>query len=390
MYSAAPQAQTPAGAAQEGKPGAAQEGRWRAFDGLRGAAIIMVLLNHSRLRWAAGAWTAVDIYFALSGFLITWLLLREWDRYGKISIARFWQRRSLRLLPVLLVVLAGTAIAVSAVPQPTRGQTVAGLPTSLFFVSNLYTVTTGKVIGLLTPTWSLGIEAQFYLLWPLLLIGMLRLRLTRTQLLAATLSLAAVSAALGPLLWSSPSHAMRIYEDPAVRGLALLLGCAAAIIYASPLGDQARRRYQVLGITALASSVVILALLATPFDHAGIWKGGGLVLIDLASATIVLGLAVGRVPILDRVLCTRLAVWLGAISYDLYLVQYPIFLGLWHTNLSLAITGAHWAISIAAATALHYLVEVPFLKRKVRHARVPDLISGSLPTGEVIPVVVAA
>ncbi len=367
----------------------AQQGRWKAFDGLRGVAIIMVLLNHSHLRWAQGAWTAVDLFFALSGFLITWLLLREWDRYGTISIARFWQRRSLRLMPVLVVVLAGTALAVHAVPQPTRSQTIAGLPTSLFFVSNLYTIFSGKVIGLLTPTWSLGIEAQFYLVWPLLLIGMLRLKLSRTQLLIATLSLAALSAALGPLLWS-PAHPFGIYEDPLVRGLAILLGCACAIIYASPLGEQARRRHQILGMAALGSFVVILALFSTPFDRAGIWTGGGLVLIDLASATVVLGLAVGQVPILDRLLCTRLLVWMGAISYDLYLVQYPIFLGLFHTDLSLAIVGLHWGLAIAGATLMHYLVELPFLKHKARHARVPDLIPASLPAGEVIPAGVAA
>lgn len=349
----------------------------------------MVLLNHSHLRWAQGAWTAVDLYFALSGFLITWLLLREWDRYGSISIAQFWERRALRLLPVLLVVLAVTSMFVAAVPPPTRGQTLVGLGTSLLFVSNLYTVVSGQVTGLLTPTWSLGIEAQFYLLWPLLLIGMLRLKLNRTQLVAATLSLAAVSAALAPLLWS-PAHAVNIYENPLVRGLAILLGCAAAIIYASPLGERARARHQVLGMAALGSAVVILALFSMPANRPGFWTGGGLVLIDLASATIILGLAVGRVPVLDRVLCSPPLVWLGTISYDLYLVQYPIFLGLWHTNLSPGIIAAHWSISIAAAIVLHYGVEVPFLKRKVRHARVPDLIPGSLPPGEVTPAGVAA
>lgn len=365
------------------KPGQAQVGRWRAFDGLRGVAIIMVLLNHSHLSWANGAWTAVDLYFALSGFLITWLLLREWDKYHTIALARFWQRRALRILPVLLVVLAGTAVVVSAVPQPTRTQTIFGLPTSLLFVSNLYTVFTHRVIGLLTPTWSLGIEAQFYLAWPLILVGMLRLGLNRTQLLVATVSLAALSAGLAPLLWS-PAYPMSVYEDPLVRGLALLLGCAAAIVYASPLGERARARQWALHLGALGSCAVFLGLLATPFSQPGIWLGGGIVLIDLAAATIVLALAVGRVPLLDHLLCTPPLVWMGSISYSLYLVQYPIFLGLWHANLSLQIIAAHWALAIAAATLVHYTVEVPFLKRKVRHARVPDLVASPLPAGELI------
>lgn len=362
----------------------AQVGRWRAFDGLRGVAIIMVLLTHSHLAWANGAWTAVDLYFALSGFLITWLLLREWDRYHTISLARFWQRRALRILPVLLAVLAGTAVGLFSVPSPTRGQTLAGLPTALFFVSNLYTVFTHHVTGLLTPTWSLGIEAQFYVVWPLILVGMLRLGLDRTQLLVATVSLAALTAALAPLMWSS-SYPMSIYEDPLVRGLGLLLGCGAAIVYASPLGERARRRQWALHLGALASCIVFLALLATPFSESGMWVGGGLVLIDVAAATIVLALAVGRVPILDRLLCTRVLVWMGSISYSLYLVQYPIFLGLWHSNLSLGIVAAHWAMSIAAATLCHYAIEVPFLRRKVRHARVPDLVAAPLPAGELIP-----
>lgn len=350
----------------------------------------MVLLNHSHVRWASGAWTAVDLYFALSGFLITWLLLREWDRYGSISIARFWQRRALRLLPALVVVLVASGLAALFIPAGTRDQTFAGIPTSLFFVSNLYTVFTGKVIGLLTPTWSLGIEAQFYLIWPLILIGMLRLRLSRNHLLTATLALAVISAALAPLFWSPANSSLSVYENPLVRGLAMLLGCSAAIIYASPLGEQARRRHQVLGVGAIASAVVFLALFATPYNRPGIWQGGGLVLIDLAAATIVLGLAVGRVPILDWVLCTRFMVWMGAISYPLFLVQYPIFLGLWHSNLSDAVKVAHWAISIAAAAAIHYAVEVPFLKRKARHARVPDLVASSLPAGEMAPASVPA
>lgn len=379
-----PDAQPTALAAATRAPSDAQPGRWRAFDGLRGVAIIMVLLNHSHLSWSVGAWTAVDLYFALSGFLITWLLLREWDRYGRISLVRFWERRALRLLPVLVAVLVISGIMALFIPAATRAQTFAGIPTSLLFVSNLYTVFTGKVIGLLTPTWSLGIEAQFYLLWPLVLIGMLRLKMSRSQLLAATLSLTVVSAALAPLFWS-PAASLSTYENPLVRGLAILLGCACAIIYASPLREQARRRHQVLGSAALASAVVFLALFATPYARAGIWQGGGLVLVDLAAATIVLALAVGRVPILDRVLCTRFLVWMGAISYPLYLVQYPIFLGLWHTNLSAEVKVAHWVLAIAAAALLHYAIEVPFLKRKVRHARVPDLIDASLPADEVAP-----
>lgn len=346
--------------------------RWLAFDGLRGVAIAMVLADHSRFRWAAGGWIAVDIYFALSGFLITWLVLGEWDRYGSVSLKRFWQRRVYRLLPLLVAVLAGTALFASAIPVPTKGQTLVGIPTSLFFVSNLYTAATDQVIGLLTPTWSLGIEAQFYLAWPLLLVGLLRLGLSRRHLVVATLALALSALALAPLLFD-PARAVSAYVNPAPRAGALFLGCAVALVYLGPLGERLRQRRAALGLATLMATGVLAGLFATPFDRPGIWRGGGLALVDLAAATIVAGLAVGGVPVLSKLLASPPLVFLGRISYALFLVHYPIFLGLWHYNLGLGVVAAHWGLSLAAAVACHYAIELPFLRLKARLSRVPDL-----------------
>lgn len=373
----------------DGQGAVRDHGRWLAFDGLRGVAILLVLLDHSHSSWAVGGWMGVDLYFALSGFLITWLLLGEWDRYGSISLRRFWQRRNLRLLPVLVAVLGGTAAFSFAVPPPTQGQTWVGLPTSAFFVSNLYTVFTNRVIGLLTPTWSLGIEAQFYLLWPLVLVGLLRLGLSRRQILVATLGLAMVSAALAPLLFD-PHRSFSAYENPLARAQGLLLGCSAALLYLGPLGERLRARRWPLGCTVLLATGVMAGLMSTPFQRLAIWRGGGLTLVDLASATIVIGLAVGGVPVLERLLQTRLMTGLGRISYALFLVQYPIFLGLWHTNLTLTVTVAHWGLSIAAAIVCHYLIELPFLRRKARYSRVPDLAPIPVPEEDMAPAPVPA
>lgn len=366
-----------------GSKGPREGGRWVAFDGLRGVSIAFVLALHSHFAWAAGGWMGVDVFFALSGFLITWLLLAEWDRFGSISLRGFWVRRAYRLLPVLIAVLAVAALVLPWVPQPTRAQTIIGIPLSLGFVSNLYTVATNEVYGLLTPLWSLGVEAQFYLLWPLALAGMLRLRLSRRQLLVATLALVLASAALAPILWH-PATPDTAYENPMVRCQAILLGCAAALVYAGPLGSRLAARRRLLTAPVLVAVGVIVALASVDYQAPRLWLGGGLSLVDLAAATIVLGLAVS-VPLLTPLLEAWPLVALGRISYSVYVVHYLIFLGLWHHDLSLAVVGAHWGLTLAAGVVLHVAVERPFLRTKTRRSPVPDLVTTPAPTDTPVP-----
>ncbi len=156
--------------------------RWPGLDGLRGLAILLVLFTHlgaqpgPHLFWqfTQGGIVGVDVFFVLSGFLITSLLVSEWDRRGSIHLPRFYMRRALRLLPALLVLIGLLAIAsLTVVPEVWRQPTLSGVPYALFYASDLRWLMAGTVPahpGLLDPMWSLSVEERFYLVWPTLFV----------------------------------------------------------------------------------------------------------------------------------------------------------------------------------------------------------------------------
>ena len=163
-------------------------GRRPVLDGLRGIAILLVMLTHTGV--LPNGYVGVDLFFALSGFLITTLLYEEWDRDGCISLRRFYGRRARRLLPALALLIA-VALIVDMLCYPMTGWPFAEKAlTSLLFVNN-WLAATGHAgdLGSLNPTWSLAQEEQFYLVWPLALLLLLRLR-ARPQLVAALLLIA--------------------------------------------------------------------------------------------------------------------------------------------------------------------------------------------------------
>src|SRR5579871_5080274 len=150
-----------------------------ALDGIRALSILAVLLYHGSVTWAGGGFLGVEVFFVLSGFLITSLLLREWQETGAVRLGRFWSRRARRLLPALFVLVAVVAVyyratGSDATPLGLQSNAVA----TLLYFGNWHQIATGSsyfaASGPLSPlqhTWSLAIEEQFYLLWPLLLVA---------------------------------------------------------------------------------------------------------------------------------------------------------------------------------------------------------------------------
>ncbi len=184
-----------AGAARAQLPG---------LDGLRGLAVAGVLAYHLGYGWAQGGYLGVDTFLVLSGFLITSGLVAEHQRTGTVAIRAFWGRRIRRLLPALLVVVAAAGVwaAVAALPDEARSLRLDGL-SALGFVSNWRFVLTGQGYfgqaaspSLLRHTWSLGVEAQLYLVWPPVAVLLLRRR-GRHAVAAAAIALAAASWGLG-------------------------------------------------------------------------------------------------------------------------------------------------------------------------------------------------
>jgi peptidoglycan/LPS O-acetylase OafA/YrhL len=239
------------------------------LDGLRGIAIVLVMLTHTSV--LPNGYVGVDLFFALSGFLITTLLYEEWDRAGTISLRRFYRRRARRLLPGLGVLLV-IALTVDLAIYPMTGWSF-GLKalTSTLFVNN-WVAATGhaKDLGSLNPTWSLAQEEQFYLVWPLLLVLMLRRRM-RPQLVAVLL----VAMIIALVLLSPHSHSYQVYYSPFTRAAELLFGCLGAVVWRHRLASPPRDRIESLGQELSARGVRLPSWAAGWAGSLGLGRGVG-------------------------------------------------------------------------------------------------------------------
>ncbi len=200
-----------------------------ALDGLRGIFVLTVVALHAGIPFMQGGGLGVDGFFVLSGFLITCLLLQEWQRHGVISLNGFYVRRALRLLPAFYSVLAVIGIiTMVCLTGDLAVDTQRGLLLSFLYCSNWFTVFFGENhvgLGLLLHTWSLGIEEQFYLVWPVLLIGLLRLRLREMRLVAVIGTLAVVASLRRVWLVMIGTSFARMSFGTDTRVDALLIGC---------------------------------------------------------------------------------------------------------------------------------------------------------------------
>ncbi len=243
---------------RQAKPGGAA--RYAGLDGLRGVAVLAVLLFHGGVSWAPGGFLGVEVFFVLSGYLITSLLVAEWQRSSTIALGSFWARRARRLLPALfcLVATIGVYYLVAGPAQAVPGLKGDGI-SALTYFSNWHQIVAGAdyfaATGPVSPlehTWSLAIEEQFYLVWPVLVISVLRLACRRGSrrgeddearearagnwplrlLLAVCLAGAIASALDMALLFDGGRNLNRIYYGTDTRASGLLIGAALAIVLA--------------------------------------------------------------------------------------------------------------------------------------------------------------
>ncbi|HEX4490567.1 MAG TPA: acyltransferase family protein [Acidimicrobiia bacterium] len=356
------------------------------LDGVRALAVVAVMLYHDDVSWARGGFVGVDVFFVLSGFLITSLLLSELDDTGRIDRIAFWGRRARRLLPALFLLLVGVVVyaIVWAKPDELHDIRLDGIAT-IFYVTNWRLVAGGlsyfqtfQVPSPLQHTWSLAIEEQYYLVWPIVLFAARPLWRRRPRALApAIAALALASAALMAILFHAHASIDRLYYGTDTRAQALLVGSAIAAFQRVPRARAARRAAWLRTVCG-AGGVLLLAAVVWRWNTPRFLYRGGFLVVALAAGALVV--AAAERGWIARLLSLRPLPAIGLVSYGLYLWHWPVDLVLstphvaWH---GFPLVAARSALTGALATASYVLVERPIRRHGLAALRgLPERIRG--------------
>jgi peptidoglycan/LPS O-acetylase OafA/YrhL len=390
------------------------------LDGLRALAVVAVMIYHANHEWLGGGFLGVEVFFVISGYLITLLLIGEDERHGFVDLRQFWKRRARRLLPPLFLALTALAVYMALFERQPMGRTRGDFVGGLFYVSNWYQVIVGQgytAAGAFAPLrhlWSLAVEEQFYLLWPLIMVAILRRG--RRHLPRVGLWLAGVSVAIAVLVGSlyaggdvasacTPTHMNgywliagrcisindTLYLSTITRAGGLMLGAAFAMVWrpVAIMRGPLRHKGRQLDLLAVAG-VALLALLMWRLSLSGpgtslgirfdpwLFRGGflwtGIATLLIVAAVTHQGAHAGRIlgnPVLH---------WIGTRSYGLYLYHWPIY-QIIRKFAGVGLTGAQFVLAMAITvpiTELSYrFVEMPIRKGGLRGLwdRVRDRLS---------------
>lgn len=358
------------------------------LDGLRALALIGVMSYHWRLDFAPGGFLGVSIFFVLSGYLITDILTAQWRIHGRIDLKDFWYRRFRRLLPAMFAMLIIVVAWVTIVDHSRMSSLRVDVAAAVTYISNwqfiFQDVSYFESFGPPTPLghmWSLAVEEQFYLLWPLIMLISLHLFRSRGRMLSLILILASISALTMALLYEPGRDPSRVYFGTDTRAFGLLIGAGLAIIWPSyklspKVSPVVRMGLDTSGTAALA--FVLFMMWNTDRYDASLYQGG-MVILSLVTAVIVAVLA-HPAALLGKILGSKPLRWIGVRSYGIYLWHYPIIIltspdgnpagnSVWLTLLQVA-------ASIIMASLSWKYIEEPIrhgafktLWHKVRHPR---------------------
>jgi len=333
-----------------------------AINGLRGFAVLWVMAFHFNLPLGRDGIFGVDMFFAISGFLISILLIEEYEKNKKIRLLDFYIRRILRLYPALLCMLIAV---VFFVPR-------AYIISTLFYFTNWIKALHLQPESLyLDHTWSLSIEEQFYLIWPVLLMILLRSKLPRKVLFVFPASLGLISAFSRVCIWNSTQDWFRVYMGTDLHADGLLLGSALGLqtAYTDPSYFNKHKMVNTL-ITVLSFTLLAWLLIEKQMDRSFIPIAGNL-LVSLITLVILYRLVLAPSQLIIKILSFPLLVKIGVISYGLYLWHSPIsaWIDLGKSSINPIFLGyIKILLTCFIATISYVFVEKPFLKLKNRYS----------------------
>ncbi len=370
-------------------------GHLRGLDGVRAFSVLAIIAYHSDIPGVPGGFYGVDSFFVLSGFLITSLLLAEWGSSATIRLRSFWARRARRLLPALFVLVAVIGLFMAAEPAVlATAHPLGDALAAVFYSSNWYSVDGGVSYfsaisnqpSPLLHTWSLAIEEQFYLVWPIVVLVVLTLgvrrwgrrgaaaggpeapdpvaaRRNRLRILFAVACIGSLASALVMAAVARPGDTARAYYGTDTRAQALLVGAAIAIgLTLWPRGSHRPWFTRAAAIGGVAGALGTGAIWATTAETSRFAFDGGFLVASLAAGCVVLGCAAApRSPVV-RLLELKPLPYVGRISYGVYLWYWPVLLVMSAQRLPWGVFPlfmARVAVTVAIASASYYLVEMP-------------------------------
>jgi peptidoglycan/LPS O-acetylase OafA/YrhL/lysophospholipase L1-like esterase len=347
-----------------------------SLDGIRALAVVAVLLYHANVFLLPGGFLGVDLFFVLSGYLITSLLIIEQEDKGRIDLRAFWLRRLRRLIPALFVLIGFVALYAWLWADPSQLERLRGdALAALFYVANWRFIFSGQSYfdqfsapSPLRHTWSLAIEEQWYLFWPIVVSLSLKLTKGRTKAMAYwVVAAASLSALLMAVLFDPNKDPSRIYFGTDTRAQALLIGAALAFfLHRRHLSTAARQVLEVIGI---GGALTCLAMAVFVKDSDGWMYHGGFALMAVAASAVITVCSQPEPSPLKTAFEWAPLVFLGKISYGLYLYHWPIYVLLTPDRLHIdgvALLTLRLAVTVAVSLASYHFVEMPVRRGKLR------------------------
>ena len=384
------------------------------LDGMRALAVVAVMLYHANHTWLSGGFLGVEVFFVISGYLITLLLIGEHERNGRVNLGKFWMRRIRRLLPAVFTMMSGVAVYMALFKREPQGRTRGDFLGGIFYVSNWYQIFVGQgytANDAFVPfrhLWSLAVEEQFYLIWPLVMVGILGLgrhRLPRVALwlfgISAWISfMVGLLFANGDVATTCAPEAMNgywmhfgrcinvneaLYLGTLSRAGGLMLGAAFAMVWRpmalmrGPAREKARY-LDALAVIGLAGLGLLMWVLTLSGDgrSTGVrfnpWLfRGGFFLTGLATLVVIAAVTHQR-AIMGRLLGNRIFNWVGTRSYGMYLYHWPIY-QIIRGQAGVAMTVRQWVlamvITLPVTEASYRYIETP-----IRQGRFGEWLRG--------------